>query len=400
MTEQTHKDDVKIPAQSAGPAEETLRDVGSVGVPSGEAAAEPSRTADAEAEAEAVDAAAPDDGPAEPAPTPSDDAVTGHLAVDGPAERTLSAEVEAAGQVEPEPEPEPAHSTQPGDGPAAAAVGAPADPAADSAGATSPQAVAPAPRRRLRDRRGLRAAVRWTAAVVAFAALGGAAAYAVTQPERTEVPGLRTPDDGRWTYPALKLPKLPAGAPPALDEGRNPGGRHHADLRTLLLPLPRGAKRDTSFPDRDGWLPTADFLGIYPEKDRKTYRAVLEDNTLRHIAARAWTMPDGTRTEIYLVQFITAPYTATVRNRLIIPATFAQAPQTKTDTTFPDGDPALPVGTAVSAFDEAAPRGAVHLRAAYITSGDTLAVIHMERPKSQPVVPFDQAVLLQAQLLG
>lgn len=54
----------------------------------------------------------------------------------------------------------------------------------------------------------------------------------------------------------------------------------------------------------------------------------------------------------------------------------------------------------VNVYDEAAPRGATHLRAAYITAGDTLAVIHMEKPKTQSAVPFHQTVLLQAQLLG
>lgn len=336
MSEQTQSDDVKIPAQAAAPAQETTN-AGPVEAAAGNASGET-----------------------------------------------------AAG---PEPESGPAD---------AAAVTDAADDTVQPAEATSPMSVVPGPRKRLRDRRGLRAAARWTAAVVVFAVLGGATAYAVTQPERSEIPGLETPDDGRWTYPALKLPRLPAGAPRALDEKRNTGGRHHADLRTLLLPVPSGAKRDTSFPDRGGWLPTADFVGIYPEGDRRKDRALLEDNTLRHIAARAWTMPDGTRTEVYLLQFITSPYTTRVRNELIIPAGFAQAPQPQTDTTWSEGDAdsAVPEGEMVNVYDEAAPRGATHLRAAYITAGDTLAVIHMEKPKTQSAVPFHQTVLLQAQLLG
>jgi hypothetical protein len=347
MTEQTQTDDVTIPAPSAAPAAETLTD----------ADAGPVAASAEAASAEAVAGAEPG----------RSETVT---------EAKAPVEAVAAEGV-----------TEAAAGPEAVpAEGAPAE------------AVVPVPRKRLRDRRGLRAAVRWTAAVVVFAVLGGAAAYAVTQPERTEIPGLETPDDGRWTYPALKLPKLPAGAPRALDEEHNAGGRHYADLRTLLLPVPAGAKRDTSFPDRGGWLPTADFVKIYPKDHRGRYRAVLEDNTLRHIAARAWTMPDGTRTEIYLVQFATAPYTAQVRNDLIVPAVFAQADHPETDTKW--SDDAVPDGEMVSPYNETAPRGATHLRAAYISSGDTLAVVHMEKPGTQSDVPFHQTVLLQAQLLG
>ncbi|SNT42245.1 hypothetical protein [Actinacidiphila glaucinigra] len=338
MTEQTQSDDVKkIPAQAGAPAAETLPDAGPAAAPSGNDASEPVT----------AEAASTSDTPAEPA------------------------------------------------GPAVA------EPVAESmpAEATPAEAVTPVPRKRLRDRRGLRAAARWTAAVVVFAVLGGAAAYAVTQPERTEIPGLETPDDGRWTYPALKLPKLPAGQPGAMDRD-NPAGRHHADLRTLLPPVPSGAKRDTSFPDRGGWLPTADFVEIYPEGVRKKFRALLEDNTLRHVAARAWTMPDGTRTEIYLVQFATKPYTTRVRNELIVPPAFAQAAHPGTDTAWSDDDSAVPKGEMVSPYNEAAPRGATHLRAAYITAGDTLAVVHMEKRGTQSAVPFHQTVLLQAQLLG
>ncbi|WP_018559643.1 MULTISPECIES: hypothetical protein [unclassified Streptomyces] len=369
MTEQTQSDDVKkIPAQSAAPAEETLTDSRPAAAPSQDDVPDPV----------AADVAPAGAGPAEPAQTPSDGAATEPAGT--PAETVGPAAADAA------------ELTEPAEAAEAVAEPVPAE-------ATPAESVTPGPRKRLRDRRGLRAAVRWTAAVVVFAALGGAAAYAVTQPERTEIPGLETPDDGRWTYPALKLPKLPAGQPGAMNRD-NPAGRHYADLRTLLLPVPAGAKRDTSFPDRGGWLPTADFVEIYPEDVRKKFRAALDDNTLRHIAARAWTMPDGTRTEIYLVQFATEPYTTRVRNELIVPAAFAQAAHPQTDTTWSDDDSAVPKGEMVSPYNEAAPRGATHLRAAYITAGDTLAVVHMEKAGTQPAVPFHQTVLLQAQLLG
>ncbi|MFF7158714.1 hypothetical protein [Streptomyces sp. NPDC008139] len=65
------------------------------------------------------------------------------------------------------------------------------------------------------------------------------------------MPGLKTPDDGRRTFPPLALLKPPAGKPGALDTGVNPSGRHYADLRSLLLPLPEGAVEATMLPGVD-----------------------------------------------------------------------------------------------------------------------------------------------------
>lgn len=245
--------------------------------------------------------------------------------------------------------------------------GAPAESASAELTAVDAAAlpVAPArPRRRLRDRRGLRAAVRWTAVVLVFGALGAATAYGVTQPERTKIPGLRTPDDGRWTYPALKLPKLPEGAPRPMDGAHNPAARHYADPRTLLLPALAGAKLDTSFLDRAGWLPTADFVKVF----QKTYRAeltrTLEQETLRHVAARAWTAQDGTRTEVYLLQFASQPYAFGVITDLEISGTPVQAGTTARDRHW-DSD-AVPDDQTVAVFEETAPRGPQHVRVAYV----------------------------------
>ncbi|MFF3565198.1 hypothetical protein ACFYXS_34665 [Streptomyces sp. NPDC002574] len=263
--------------------------------------------------------------------------------------------------------------------------------------AALPVPAAP-PRRRLRDRRGLRAAVRWTAVVLVFGALGAATTYGVTQPERTKIPGLRTPDDGRWTYPALKLPKLPEDAPRPLDADHNPGGRHYADPRTLLLPAPAGAKVDKSFPDRTGWLPTADFVKVF----QKTYRApltqTLGQETLRHIAARAWTAQDGTRAEIYLLQFASGPYANEVRTDLEISGIPVQAGATTRDDEWSSSD--VPETEFASVFDESAPRGPQHVRVAFVQAGDTVAVVLMTKAGTQPAVPFHQTVRLQAQLLG
>ncbi|MEU1620632.1 hypothetical protein ABZ479_25435 [Streptomyces sp. NPDC005722] len=389
MSEQTQRDDVKVPAQSAAPAAETLPDAGRVAAPAegAEPAAEPDAVA-AQASAEAaepvvartsVEAVSAEAAPeaVEPEPEPADG-----VPAEGAAPEAVSPGTSPA--AEPEPEPVPAD-------------GVPAEAATPEV--ATPEAVAPVRRKPLRERRVLRAALRWTAAVVVFAALGGATAYAVTQPERTEIPGLETPDDGRWTYPALKLPKLPAGEPRALDTERNRPRRHYADVRTLLLPAPAGAKVDKDFPGATGWLPTGDFLELYPKGDRKKLGAALEQNTLRHIAARAWTMGDGTRAEVYLLQFATEGYSGDAKDTFVVDGTPAQVDSADYDkeweSTWLD-DPELHP----SLFDEDTPRGAEHVRYGYVQAGDVLAVVVLSKAGTQPAVPFHQTVLLQAQLLG
>lgn len=364
MTEQTQTDEATIPSQASPERTESAGQT-----PVEAAAPEPSSAERAPVEVV----------PAEPAtaePVPVEPALAEPVPVEG-------ASVESA-PAEPVP-----------------VEGAPAESASAELTAVDAAAlpVAPArPRRRLRDRRGLRAAVRWTAVVLVFGALGAATAYGVTQPERTKIPGLRTPDDGRWTYPALKLPKLPEGAPRPMDGAHNPAARHYADPRTLLLPAPAGAKLDTSFPDRAGWLPTADFVKVF----QKTYRAeltrTLEQETLRHVAARAWTAQDGTRTEVYLLQFASQPYAFGVITDLEISGTPVQAGTTARDRHW-DSD-AVPDDQTVAVFEETAPRGPQHVRVAYVQAGDTVAVVLMTKAGTQPAVPFHQTVLLQSQLLG
>ncbi|MEU6344402.1 hypothetical protein ABZ883_26035 [Streptomyces sp. NPDC046977] len=257
----------------------------------------------------------------------------------------------------------------------------------------------PDPVPRPRDRRRLRAVLRWTSAVLVFAALGGATAYAVSQPRRTDVPGLQTPDDGRWTYPALALPKLPAGKPRVFDEERNPGGAHYADLHALLLPAARGAKADRTFDGKDGWLPDARFAELFEKAGRTRLMERLDQNGLRHIAARAWDMPDGTRTEIYLVQFISAPYAEKGRLQMMTVAGLADSPSKVLDPAWQDAL-SFPEDVNLSTFDENKPFGGERARSAFIGAGDTVAVISMRKAGDQPAVPFHQAVLLQSQLLG
>ncbi|MFC8074584.1 hypothetical protein ACFUN8_03475 [Streptomyces sp. NPDC057307] len=277
---------------------------------------------------------------------------------------------------------------------------APADANADASPDANAPAPTPAPRRR---GTALRAALRWTAAVVVFGALGSTVAYAVTDLDRTDVPTLATESDGRWTYPRLAKPPLPAGAPAPFAPA-NTGQIHYADLERLLLPAPEGSSPDPSLAGKDSRVPVSRFLQEYGESVRPTMAADLGDNGLRHIAARGWTMPDdGTSTRVYLLRFHSMATAQNFFGTHLQGATDASQKVTDVeklssgDKTFPYGGAA---GTESYVYDEVAPRGPVHVRHAYISAGDTLALIVQSRKGSAPRVPFHQTVILQNQLLG
>ncbi|MEY9839609.1 hypothetical protein [Streptacidiphilus sp. EB103A] len=153
-----------------------------------------------------------------------------------------------------------------------------------------------------RDRTWLRTALRWTTAAVVCAAVGTGAALGVAAPRRTDLPGLKTPADGRYVFPALKLPALPSGSVGPQEVATGSGQQLHvADLRQLLLPAPVDAKRDPAYPGATGWYPVADFSKKFTSSDSMQSR--FQDYGLRHVAATAWTGSDGTRTEVYLLEF-------------------------------------------------------------------------------------------------
>ncbi|MEU6353544.1 hypothetical protein ABZ896_30170 [Streptomyces sp. NPDC047072] len=268
--------------------------------------------------------------------------------------------------------------------------------AAVEPGAEAPQAPAP------KDRRVLRAVLRWTAAVVVFAAVGAGTAYGIAGMERTDVPGLETATDGRWDYPTLTRPPLPSGRPgPFADT--NETDSHYADLRRLVLPAPHGATVDKKLAGTDGWLPTKDFLAQYAEKeDRAELGQTFTDYGLRHIAARGWSTPDGTHTAVYLLQFDSA----TVLDELtggIAPYgapgyELRGAADSVADEDFPDAS--LVTNVTRVAYAESKPYGAEQTRQAYLTAGDVLALVVQSRRGSALTVPFRQTVTLQAQLLG
>ncbi|GGN60475.1 hypothetical protein GCM10011579_025690 [Streptomyces albiflavescens] len=254
-----------------------------------------------------------------------------------------------------------------------------------------------------KDRRVLRAVLRWTAAVVVFGAVGTSAAYGITRMERTDVPGLATESDGRWDYPTITKPPLPSGSPGPMADS-NKAGTHYADLRKLVLPAPKGAKADAALRGEDGWLESKTFLAEYAEKsDRDTVGQLLTDDGLRHIAARGWTTEDGTHTRIYLLQFETA---AVADDLITTELANYDSPQyavrgaalTERDEKFPERA-AVDEVTRFS-YVESKPYGAEQVRQAYLSAGDTLALIVQSRKGTTQAVPFQQTVILESQLLG
>ncbi|MFG2574749.1 hypothetical protein [Streptomyces sp. NPDC048481] len=297
----------------------------------------------------------------------------------------------------PEPSEDPRPRPEPTDG--ADGNDTPPPPAAAAPGETpAPDAPARAPK----DRRALRAVLRWTAVVTVFAALGAGTAYGITRMERTDLPGLATASDGRWDYPELERAPLPSGSPsPFATE--NPGLVHYADLRALRVPAPEGATQDPALLGDDGWLAAKDFLPVFEKKDDRAHVGQeLVDTGLRHIAARGWTTEDGTRTGVYLLRFPTDAMAARVYAELtefngpVYPV--RGAAETRFDDDFPVAADSRNVTR--QAYDEVKPYGAQHVRQAYLHAGDVVALVVQSRRGVAAAVPFQQTVALQSRLLN
>ncbi|MCB5166199.1 hypothetical protein LG634_15325 [Streptomyces bambusae] len=283
-----------------------------------------------------------------------------------------------------------------------------AEPVAEAvAGPAGPVATAKPPR----DRRILRAALRWTAAVLVFGAAGSGVAYGIGERERTDLPGLGTLADGRWPYPELVKPPVPAGAPLPFAED-NEANVHYADLGGLLLPAPAGAepgrlaraKADKGRADVSQEVTLGQLLSEYAADERAATRQSLVDEGVRHVAARGWTMPDGTRTRIYLIRFpgeqAAAAWTGCARQMTLAGTEELQLDlawtETKSDQNFVTRNTDVEIGV----YEESAPTGPEHARAACIQAGDVQALIVARRSGGVPMVPFHQTVVLQNQLLG
>ncbi|MEV7523225.1 hypothetical protein [Streptomyces sp. NPDC091371] len=264
-----------------------------------------------------------------------------------------------------------------------------------------------------KDRRKVFAALRWTAAVLAFAVAGAGTAYGVMRPERTDLPGLSTLSDGRWTYPAQARPELPAGAPlPRAADNRD--GTHYGDLRGLLLTAPEGAKPDEGVKaDKDGVVTPEAFLEEYAAESRPKLKESFEWEGVRKIVGRGWTMPDGTRTRVYLLRFHSSGFVDTFKGCDInarLNGVSTLEPDTvwsKTKAEQPTGVPQDPQGPGtlssgdISVYREAKPvLGDEQTKLGCLQADDVQAVIVQTRKGEVATVPFHQTVILQSQLLS
>lgn len=297
---------------------------------------------------------------------------------------------------------------------AVAAVAVPepgAVPEPEAAPEHNPWAAPPAPPT---DRRALFAALRWTAAVAVFAAVGAGVAYGISQPDRTDIPGLSTEDDGRWTFPVLSKPALPAGAP--LVQGPdNKDQTHYAALTGLLLPAPTGAKpADAPKADKDGVVSPDTFLEEYAPDARGKLKEQLEWDGLRQITGRGWTMPDGTSTRLYLLRFHASGFADAFEgcdtnarlngvSALELDEAWGKAKSTQTSSGLPLDFPGAAVfdNSDVSVYQEAKPvLGDEQTKVGCLQTGDILAVVLQTRKGEVAPVPFHQTVILQSQLLS
>ncbi|MFJ9937990.1 hypothetical protein ACIRSJ_33245 [Streptomyces virginiae] len=300
--------------------------------------------------------------------------------------------------------------TGPTDGPAPQTPQSPGAAAAAAAPDTpAPEAAPMAPK----DRPRLFAALRWTAAVAVFALAGAGVAYGITLPERTRIPGLSTADDGRWTFPALSQPGLPAGAPLAQGPD-NQDETHYAQLTGLLLPAPEGAEADDVVKaDKDGSVSADVFLEEYTPDVREKLKQSLEWDGLRQITGRGWTMPDGTRTHVYLLRFHASGFVKAFKGcdtnaRLNgVSALELDDVWTGVKTTqsaivplrFPGSG--MAGKSEVSVYQEVKPvLGDERTKVGCLQAGDVLGMVVQTRKGEVAPVPFHQTVILQSQLLS
>ncbi|AUY50596.1 hypothetical protein [Streptomyces sp. CB01881] len=320
------------------------------------------------------------------------------------------------------------------------AVGAPAaDPWGVPVAPPVPEPLSPEELAARRTRR-RRAAVRWSAAVLVCALAGTEAAVAVTTPDRTDIPGLATERDGRYTFPALVLPPLPSGkAVP-----RESKSRHAADLRYLLLPAPKeagGSLAPVVFPSPTApasasasssasvgaaasptagatasgtpssgaptaaattaattdWVPCDALAG--EQKDAAELRALLLQNACRAATVREWTATDGTRTQIRLLAFGGSTEAWDVFADLRSKGDPKGVPGLKTGPTQ-GWDSVNGVDLATRETPATGPDAGPTGRVAYLSAGDVVGVVTMTNPKGVKTAAFRQVVTLQSDLLA
>ncbi|MEY9870750.1 hypothetical protein ABH931_000204 [Streptacidiphilus sp. MAP12-33] len=243
-----------------------------------------------------------------------------------------------------------------------------------------------------KERPWLRTVGRWATAVGVLAVVGTVTAALVTAPARTDLPGLKTPSDGRWAFPALTLPTLPPGNGQGNDDAQHV---HRVDLRSLLLPAPAGATAESGLPGTGGWYPTSSLLGLFTSSSAFSVKEALQDAGLRHVAATGWTMPDGTHTEIYLQQFRSTSSASDADMEESVGGYLRAAP-----TAAGSGNVNLSSLPAANIHAAPAAGGQPAVTYAYLPVGDTEALVVMSNPKQVPAVDFEQVVLLEHRLLS
>ncbi|MFG2879954.1 hypothetical protein ACGFYU_33915 [Streptomyces sp. NPDC048337] len=264
----------------------------------------------------------------------------------------------------------------------------------DAVPAEAPQGTAP------KDRRKLFALLRWTAAVTVFAVAGAGVAYGITRPERTDIPGLATKDDGRWVFPAPAKPTLPPGAALPFAED-NKDGIHYAAAFELLIPAPKGSTPDPAMKlEKDSAVSPDTFLEEYESAEREKMKQGFTDDGLRQIVGRGWLMPDGTRTRVYLLRFHSSGFENAFQgcginmkvngvNRMEPDTTWSKAKTSQR---------ALDV-SGMSFLTEARPYGDDQVKVGCVEAGDLVAVIFQTRKGEVAAVPLHQTGMLQRELL-
>ena len=306
------------------------------------------------------------------------------------AEATAAETQQAAAEPTPDSE-APAPSPVPAFGLASAAT----DPAALAAIEAEQAQRAEAVARRQRRRRN---ALRWFGAVVVTLGLGGGTAFALTLPQRTDLPGLGTAPDGRYTFPQLSLPALPAGQPAPSASENSEAEQHLADIRKLLLPRPLGASPQNPKSSVNGWI--ADPSPLFIVRDSKS---IFGEFGLRHTAAEGWKTSDGATTTIYLLQFADGKAAAGAQSKLANDDTTVDLTVSLSAalTGVPQETPShqiTPVASLSGDYTPVKTGGTLTTYGSFL-SGDIIAVVIQSGPASLPFPPFQQVMTLQTQLL-
>lgn len=225
---------------------------------------------------------------------------------------------------------------------------------------------------------------RWVGAVVVAVAVGAGCAFAVMAPKRTDVPGLATASDGRYSFAPLTLPALAPGQSDPSSQA-DAGEQHIADIRKLLLPAPAGASPDHSLPGATGWVSKTLTLGVV---DSTAAGQTLGTYGWRHTAGVAWKTPDGADTKIYLLQFADADSADQANSEF---SGYGGAPMSsRQDLTGPD-DVGITYAKSV--------HGSTTTWYGSTNCGDTDFLLVYTAPSSVGIAPFQQELDLQIQLL-